>query len=111
MSEAQIETAAKAQGYTAADIAKMRERLGKVSTSPANANSVDKSSERITNGKEELSSKEEEEDETEEPKSKKAKDLKKKEKIEGEYFTEKQQKRSFLVKIYSIIKSFPSSPT
>ncbi|AWL10006.1 sugar transporter [Aquirufa nivalisilvae] len=54
MSEMQIEKAAKAQGYTAADIAKMRDKLSKLATSPKSGNKIESSENagnRVTNGK------------------------------------------------------------
>lgn len=54
MSEMQIEKAAKAQGYTAADIAKMRDKLNKLTTNPKSGNKIESSENagnRVTNGK------------------------------------------------------------
>ena len=49
MSEAQIESAAKAQGYTAADIARMRERISKTNVTGTKT-SDESSTERVVNG-------------------------------------------------------------
>jgi protein involved in polysaccharide export with SLBB domain len=49
MTEGQIETAAKAQGYTAADIARMRERISKTNVTGTKT-SDESTTERVTNG-------------------------------------------------------------
>jgi len=89
MTEAQIETAAKAQGYTAADIAKMRERLGKVSTNP-NTKALENtmSMERMINGQDELSQKVDQ--------AENIKDLKtpKEPQVKNDYFIEKSSKKT-----------------
>ncbi len=89
MTEAQIETAAKAQGYTAADIAKMRERLGKVGTNP-NTKALDNtmSMERMINGQDELSQKVDQ--------AENIKDLKtpKEPQVKNDYFIEKSSKKT-----------------
>ncbi len=89
MTEAQIETAAKAQGYTAADIAKMRERLGKVGTNP-NTKALENtmSMERMINGQDELSQKVDQ--------AENIKDLKtpKEPQVKNDYFIEKSSKKT-----------------
>ena len=89
MTEAQIETAAKAQGYTEADIAKMRERLGKVGTNP-NTKALENtmSMERMINGQDELSQKVDQ--------AENIKDLKtpKEPQVKNDYFIEKSSKKT-----------------
>lgn len=94
MSEMQIEKAAKAQGYTAADIAKMRDKLNKLSTSPKSGNKIESSENagnRVTNGKLSKPKKDENSAET-----KNANNAKSKKSLDEQIFT--PEERIFLAK-------------